>query len=132
MNGAVKYIRLEENFRLPSPDDLDDSIAGIDSDIKQEGSAAAFMTMIRDGRKSWESMENRVLAPLAQFAIHYVDLLSDMGTIHDTTPVARAVTKGMLFGHIVNEGVYPRLLEVQPYSVIGSINLKFLQTLMLF
>lgn len=119
---GIKQIYLEKGFELPSPASFDDYIAGIDSDIQEEGGPAAFLGMIRAERRDWESMENGVLRPLLRHAFNYEDPRCGGNAPKTDLLMAKAALSGMLFGHIVNEGAYPRMLHVRPYNTNTPIN----------
>lgn len=119
---GIKYIRLESSFRLPTPDDFDDCIAGMDQDIKEEGGPAAFLGTIRSARTNWESMENGVIRPLVRHAFNFEDPLYSGRPPQTNLEISRAAFSGMLFGHILNEGLYPRMQSVRPYNTNTPIN----------
>lgn len=121
---GISYIRLEPGFTLPEPADFDDYIEGMDNDIQEEGSAPAFMGMVRAERSSWESMENGVLRPLARHAFNYEDPRFSGKPPQTDLAISRAALSGMLFGHVLNESAYPRMGQVRPYNTITPINTR--------
>lgn len=119
---GIKQIRLESGFELPSPNNFDDSIASMDKRIQEEGGPSAFMGTIRAERATWESMENGVLRPLVRHAFRYEDPRFN-GLAPDTDlAISKAALSGMLFGHMINEGAYPRMAETRPYNTNTPIN----------
>ena len=120
--SGIKSIQLEKGFELPNPEDFDDLIAGVDSDIVEEGGASAFIGMIRAERKDWESMEFAVLRPLARHAFNYEDLRFGGMPPKTDLAISKAVLSGMLFEHVVNEGAYPRMNYTKPYNTDTPIN----------
>ena len=119
-------LTLPEYFAIPDSDDLDDIVDSLDQDIKEEGDAALFLGMIRYERRTSGLFNNHVLRPLSMYALSMEDTDVE-GHLRDTQHKrANALLSGMIFGHLINESVYPRIGDVyRPYGFV-YINMNFL------
>ena len=122
----MKYINLESTFILPTHEDYDDAIAGMQQDIVEEGSPRLFLGTIRSGRRTSRQMNRNVLLPLSEHAFSYEDPSKSGSPPSTDLRMSKAMLSGMLFGHIANEGLYPRMYDVDPYRSKASINVNFL------
>jgi hypothetical protein len=107
---------LPESFNTPNGNDLDDLIDGLDEDIQMEGDASLFLGLVRYERRNSYTFSERVLRPMAQYALgaEYTD--SDDHIIDRQHKAANAMMSGMIFGHLINEAVYPSLCSIYfPY-----------------
>lgn len=120
--SRVQPARLPSWFELPTPSDLDDVIENLNQDIIEEGGPSAFLGEVRNTRRSWRSMEYNVLRPLSVHAFCYEDIRALGKPPKTDLAISRAALSGMLFGHIVNEGVYPNALYEKTYHTDTPIN----------
>jgi hypothetical protein len=117
---------LPEYFRLPDSHDHDDLIEGLQKDIDDEGGPRLYLGMIRYQRRMSERFHMRVLNPLSNHAL-LLEEKNEMGlTVDRDHRLANAALSGMLFGHVLSEGVYPGLSRIhRTYSAIG-VNTHFM------
>ncbi|MFZ2126628.1 MAG: hypothetical protein WAV04_03920 [Candidatus Microsaccharimonas sp.] len=99
--------RIPAEFRIPTNQTIDDLIAGVDSDIKEEGSVRSFLGIIRFDRQNSQAFYHKVLYPSTYFALTLELRDSDENLRDRQHRLANAVLSGMIFGHIINESTYP-------------------------
>jgi hypothetical protein len=95
--------RLPDYFTIPQAQDYDDVVSQLDMDIQEEGGPRSFLGMIRTGRRSSQHFCYNVLSPLTQIAM----FMSDDQAVEYGNRTASATLAGAVFGHIINEAVYP-------------------------
>ncbi len=112
-------IKLPENFKMPSLNDYNDVIQGMDDDIQEIGGAREFLGLIRSQRRSWMSFNGTMLMPAALHVLAMEEQDVD-GSLRDQKhTIANIALAGMVFGHIANEALFPLMNQtVQPYLSI--------------
>ena len=122
----MRRINLSPEYTLPTNKDYDDVIDSMQSDVEEEGCASYFLATIRSERKGSEGMHRRVVQPLAEQAFLYENVNFGGAVPRTDLRIAKAVLSGMMFGHIANEGLYPRMYDADPYRNSEPVNPNFL------
>lgn len=107
------------DFKMPTSEAYDDVIADLDTDIKAVGGVGAFLQEIREDRRYWQSMHDSVYCPLTNLAYRRLSL--DGRPSEQSLPFAKASVGGGVIAHIANEGLYPRLDIVKPYTISSIV-----------
>lgn len=118
----MRRINLSPEYTLPTNNDYDDVIDSMQRDVEEEGCVSYFLATIRSERKYSEAMHQRVVVPLTEQAFLYEDVNFNGAVPRTDLRIARGVLSGMMFGHIANEGLYPRMYDVDPYRNSVPIN----------
>ena len=112
---------LPESFHLACGAEYDAHIEKLNDEINQEGDASLYLGKIRYERRNHGSFYLGALAPLARLALslEVKSPLSSMGTEGVPHALAHTAMAGMIFGHLINERIYPdTFLKQTPYKEI--------------
>jgi hypothetical protein len=123
----MRKISLSPEYNLPSNEDYNDVIEAMNDDIIEEGGASYFLATIRYGRRDSEGMHRKVVQPLAEQAFMYEDVNFGGRPPQTDLRMSRAVLSGMMFGHIANEGLHPRMYDADPYNNGAPVNIHYLE-----
>lgn len=100
-------VRLPEYFILPKGPDLDDVIDDVHRDVVEEAGARLYLQNLRKARSGGILYDTNVLQHCAQQALGMEPVHKNNKIMDRSHTLANSVLSGMLFGHVVNEGVYP-------------------------
>ena len=123
----MKPLLLPENFSLPSGNDIERLVTGIDDEARRKGGISRLLGEYRVARKHSDGFSTNVLFPLSKIALG-LELTDSEDTILDKShSLANAAFSGMLFGDIVNTIAYPELHTTYvPYRYV-FINPNYLR-----
>lgn len=123
----MRRINLSPEYILPTNEDYDDVIEDMQRDVVEEGCASYFLATVRSGRKLSAAMHERVVMPLSQQAFLYENVNFSGSVPRTDLKISKAVLSGMMFGHIANEGLHPRMYDADPYRNNRPVNPHFLE-----